>query len=241
MAITTSALKNEYTKRAMHLLGIRKTAPIPKETPHYRMPALQAGGGHLVLRKYSGPEIPSAEWESLEYTTYATDPHTFFAPITSPTGRIELVGACEAGKKDLDCTWTPNAQRCPTIVAWLESIGARFGRVQLLRMAPNTLRECRWGLHLDVNNAANPESSGWIVRVWLELTDDHSGALLVRPKAFARSTETSIRLPKYQQAVVDSEKLWHGGHHKGPGIRYALIASFESSPELERWITSQLP
>jgi hypothetical protein len=119
------------------------------------------------------------------------------------------------------------------------AVGARFGRVRLLRMAPNTLRECRWGLHLDNNNAANPESNGWIVRLWLELTDDHSSALLVRSKEFDRSTEVSIQLPKYQQAVVDSEALWHGGHHRGPGTRYALIASFESSPELERWLVSQ--
>jgi hypothetical protein len=45
------------------------------------------------------------------------------------------------------------------------TVGARFGRVQLLRAPPNTLRECRWGLHLDNNNQGNPESSGWIVRV----------------------------------------------------------------------------
>ena len=57
----------------------------------------------------------------------------------------------------------------------------RFGRVQLLRMSPNTMRECRWGLHLDNNNQGNPESNGWIVRIWLELTSDPSSALVVRP------------------------------------------------------------
>jgi hypothetical protein len=241
VSIATSALKNEYTKRALRFMGIRKAGLVPKmKSTHYRMRTLEAGGGHMVLRKYGGPDIPPEEWEGLEYANYASDPFTFFAPITSPSGKIELIGARDAGKQDLDCVWTPNAAKCPTIVAWLDSIGARFGRVQLLRMAPNTLRECRWGLHLDNNNAANPESNGWIVRLWLELTDDHSSALLVRSREFDRSTEVSIRLPKYQQALVDSEALWHGGYHQGPGTRYALIASFESSPELEKWILSQL-
>lgn len=243
MLIRTSALKNEYTKRALRFLKVRNSGLVsPGRTAHYRMRPLEAEGGHVVLRKYNGPDIPRAEWERLEYTTYASDPHTFFAPITSPTGKVELVGARESGKAgDLDCEWTPNAEKCPTIVAWLNSVGARFGRVQLLRMTPNTLRECRWGLHQDNNNDANPESNGWVVRLWLELTDDHSSALLVRSKEFDRSTEVTIRLPQYQQAVVDSEALWHGGHHRGPGIRYALIASFESSRKLENWLMSQLP
>jgi hypothetical protein len=242
MSIATSALKNEYTKRALRILGVRKAGLVPEmKSAHYRMQALENHGGFQVLRKYSGPAVPPEEWESLEYTTYATDPMTTFAPITSPTGKVELVGAREAGEGDLDgWSWTPNAAKCPSIVSWLESVGARFGRVQLLRMKPNTLRECRWGLHQDNNNEANSEGNGWIVRLWLELTDDHSSALLVRSREFDRSTETSIRLPKYQQAVVDSEALWHGGHHRGPGIRYALIASFESSPELEKWMRSQL-
>ena len=48
-------------------------------------------------------------------------------------------------------------------------------------------------------------------------------------------------LPKYQQAVVDSEFLYHGGYHHGPGTRYALITSVESGPASEQWIESQLP
>jgi hypothetical protein len=41
--------------------------------------------------------------------------------------------------------------------------------------------------------------------------------------------------------VVDSQWLYHGGYHHGPGTRYAVIATFESGPDLERWIDSQLP
>jgi hypothetical protein len=238
----TDAIKNEYTKRILRATGMRPVPQIPRrDTPHYRMPKLEAGGGWLSLNRYQGPEIPPAEYESLEFTTYPTDPHTYFAPITSATGQVELGAFGNFGKCDLDREWTPNAEKCPTIIKWLESVGARFGKVQLLRMTPNTMRECRWGLHLDNNNNKNPEANGWAVRVWLELTDDDSSRLVVRQDEFDKSTETQIPLPLHQQVVVDSQWLWHGGFHTGTHTRYAVIATFESGPELERWIESQLP
>jgi hypothetical protein len=235
-------LKNEYAKQALRLTGVRK-APFtaPARTSHYRCPLVESGEGHVVLRRYGGPEIPAPEWESLEYTTYKSDPFTYFAPITSPTGKIEMIGAKEAGKEELECVRTPNADKCPTIMQWLNSINARYGRVQLLRMKPNTLRECRWGLHRDNNNLVSPASNGWIVRVWLELTDDSTSSLLVRQGEFDRRSEVQVKLPRGQQVVVDSERLWHGGFHSGTGTRYALIASVESSPALNDWIAAQLP
>lgn len=238
----TSLLKNEYTKQALHVTGVRK-APFtaPARTTHYRCPLLAVGRGLVTLRRYEGPQIPAAEWETLEYTTYSSDPFTYFAPITSPTGKVEMIGAQQAGKEELDCVPTPNAGKCPTIMKWLESIGARYGRVQLLRMKPNTLRECRWGLHQDNNNLANPPANGWIVRVWHELTDDPTSTLVVRQGQFDRHSEIKVALPRSQQVVVDSEQLWHGGFHSGSHTRYALIASVESSPALNDWIQSQLP
>ncbi len=87
-----SALKNEHSKRILRTTGIRPPAVRRGPTPHYRMPVLKACGGYLVLDKYRGPEIARREWEDLTYTTYATDPATFFAPITSATGKMELKG-----------------------------------------------------------------------------------------------------------------------------------------------------
>jgi hypothetical protein len=113
--------------------------------------------------------------------------------------------------------------------------------VQLLRMPPNTLRECRWGSHLDNNNQGNPEANGSIVRVWMELPDDPASVRVIRPAEFDRKTEARILLPRHQQVVVDSEALYHGGYHAGPQTRYAVIVSVESGPALERWIHSQLP
>ena len=242
MSALKEALKNEYTKQILRATGVRKVGLQQRKTPHYRMPLLEEAGGWMRLKKYEGPAIDPSEWESLTYTTYSSDPTTFFAPITSATGEIELKGFWEYGKADLDGVWTSNAEKCPSIVKWVESIGARFGRVQLLKMKPNTMRECRWGLHLDNNNAANkPEENGWVVRLWLELTDDDSSALVVRRDQFSKASEVKIALPKYQQAVVDSEFLYHGGYHHGPGTRYALITSVESGPALEKWVEAQLP
>ena len=155
------------------------------------------------------------------------------------SGELELKGFWEHGKPDKDGVWTANAEKCPTIVKWVESIGDSFGRVQLLRMQKNTMRECRWGLHLDLNNKLNPESEGWVVRVWHELTDDPSSSLVVRQEQFDKDSEVRIPLPKSQQAVVDSEFLWHGGQHSGDHMRYAVIVSAESGPALEQCIASK--
>ena len=238
----TSALKNEHTARILHATGIRRRSLTQRQTPHYRMPKLVEAGGYLLLKKYDGPEFPAHEYEDLTFTSYASDAKTTLAPITSCIGKLELKGFEAYGKPDLDGVWTENAKKCPTIVSYVESIGARFGRVQLLRMQPNTLRECRWGLHLDNNNAANsPDENGWVVRLWLELTDDASSALVVRSSQFDKRTERKISLPRYQQPVVDSELLYHGGYHQGHETRYALIVSLESGPALEKWIDTQLP
>lgn len=48
------------------------------------------------------------------------------------------------------------------------------------------------------------------------------------------------RVPKYAQIVVDSEYLFHGGYHTGPGTRYALITSLLRTQHLDAWIRSQL-
>ena len=59
---------------------------------------------------------------------------------------------------------------------------------------------------------------------------------LVRPHATAVGPPA---LDASQQAVVDSEFLWHGGQHSGDHLRYAVIVSCESGPALEQWIASQ--
>ena len=72
MSTLTESLKNEHTKRILYVTGIRRPSLTQRQTPHYRMPKLQANGGWLQLQKYDGPEIPKEEYENLTYTTYST-------------------------------------------------------------------------------------------------------------------------------------------------------------------------
>jgi hypothetical protein len=232
-------VKNQFNKQLLSKVGVRKPFVPQEKTNHYRMPVLEKNGGYLLLKKYDGPEVPPSEWQSLEYTTYPTDPNTWFAPLASGNGKVELRGFWTYGKTDKDGIWTDNAAKAPTLKKWVESVQANFGRVQLLRMEPNSLREARWGLHLDDNNRLNPEGTGWVVRVWLELTDDPNSYMVLRKEEFDSKGEVRIPLPKYTQLVVDSEFLFHGVYHGGTNTRYGLIASFESGPALERWLESQ--
>ncbi|HET9172005.1 MAG TPA: hypothetical protein VFN97_21410 [Actinospica sp.] len=71
MSGLADVLKNEYTGKLLDLTGVRKPPFVPDlNTKHYRAPLVEAGGGYVQLKKYAGPQIPAAEWEGLEYTTY---------------------------------------------------------------------------------------------------------------------------------------------------------------------------
>lgn len=59
--------------------------------------------------------------------------------------------------------------------------------------------------------------------MWLELTDDRSSALVLRPSEFDRKNEAQIDLPRYRQVVVDSDAVYHAVHHARPHMRYALL------------------
>lgn len=239
MNVLEPVLKNEYSKRIYQALGLRKPFRVQTNTGHYRMPVLR-DTGYAVLAQYSGSEIPPGEWTSLDYMTSPTDPDTYFAPLTSATGENMVRGFWDFGKPDLDGVWTPNAQMAPNLVRYIESIGARYGRVQIIRQEPNSMREARWGLHQDDNNRLNPETNGWVVRLWLQLTDDPHSYLVLRQDPFDKANEVRIPLPRFTQVVIDSERLFHSGCHAGPNTRYALIISLESTEHLEEWTRRQL-
>lgn len=237
-------LKNSLTKPLYRKLGLKKLWVAQRHSPHYRMKRLEENGGVLVLNPYDGPTIDPSEWEPLEYTTYYTDPRTFFAPIASATGEAKMEGFWKYGKPDKYGQWTPNAKVAKNIVKWVESLGVPYGRVQLIRKDPNSRRETYWNLHLDDNNRLNPEGEGWVVRLWLELTDSPKSMMILRENEFDKSSEFRIPLHKGSQMIIDSENLFHSVHHNagaGGHVRYGVIVSLESCPALERWIETQLP
>jgi hypothetical protein len=55
------------------------------------------------------------------------------------------------------------------------------------------------------------------------------------------STEIRVPLHKGARFVVDTQRLWHVVVHVGNESRYALIASLESGPALDDWISSNTP
>lgn len=207
---------------------------------HVKLDILQEKG-FVVLKDYDGPQVPPSEWESLEYMDWKSGGDTNFAPIASAKGEMECAGFWDHGKPDKGGIWTKNASICPTLVEWTKRVGADFGRVRIIKLNPNIEAEGIHNLHLDDNNRLNPDGEGWVVRAWLQLTDDPDSYMILREDKDDPSTESRISMPRNRQMVIDSQRMWHAAWHPGPNPRYALIVSFESGPVLQRWIESQLP
>lgn len=211
--------------------------PTESADKYVRLPDL-AEKGFLELRNYGAPIDPS-EWMQMEYVDWKSGGDTNFAPIASAFGDMECAGFWDHGKADKDGMWTKNAELCPTLVKWAENVGARYGRVRTIKLEPNTYEDTIRNLHPDDNNRLNPEGEGWVVRAWLQLTDNPDSYMIVREDKNDPSTESRIALPAGAQFIVDSQRLQHAVWHPGPEPRYALIVSFESGPELQTWIDSE--
>ena len=194
--------------------------------------------GFVVLKQYDNVVLPE-EWENMEYVDWKSGGDTNFAPIASAFGEMECAGFWDHGKPDKDGIWTENSAQCPSLVDWTTKIGARYGRVRTIKLEPNTYEQAVHNLHPDDNNRLNPEGEGWVVRAWLQLTDNPDSYMIVREDKDDPSTESRIPLPRGAQFVVDSQRLWHAVYHPGPEPRFALIVSFESGPQLNDWIESQ--
>lgn len=207
---------------------------------HVTLPIIDEKG-FVLLRPYRG-EIPEAEFREIEFMNWKSGGDTRFSPITSANGEMDCNGFWHTdGKHDKDGVWTRVAEHCPTLVEWATRVGANYGRVRVIELNPNTLEQAHRWLHQDDNNRTTEEGTGWVVRAWLQLTDNPDSYMILRDAKDDEASEQRIYLNKGAQFVVDSERLFHGVFHPGPGPRYALIVSFESCPELEAWIRSELP
>lgn len=194
--------------------------------------------GFVELAPYRG-ELDPKEWEGLEYIDWKSGGDTNFAILASATGEHDPRGFWEHGKPDKDGVWTSNIEASPTLRKWTENVGANFGRVRIIKLEPNTEADALSNLHPDDNNRLTEAGTGWVVRAWLQLTDNPDSFMIVRETKDDPATEHRIPLPAGAQFVLDSERLHHAVWHQGTEPRYALIASFESGPELNSWIESQ--
>jgi hypothetical protein len=216
---------------------------IPLHTAHRRMQSL-ADTGVVALTDFDG-EIPSDEWLSLEYMDWKSGGDTNFAPLASADGELDCRGFWDKGKTDKGALWTSNAAISPTLRAYVDGVGANFGRVRVIKLEPQTREQAIRSIHRDDNNRFNPDDEGWVVRSWLELTDNPDSYMLLMDNGpdGLPDPATEVRVPLHRGArfVVDTQRLWHVVVHPGDEARYALITSFETSPTLERWVDSNLP
>ena len=214
---------------------------IPLTTDHYRMPILADTG--VVELTPMPSDVPASEWESLEYLDWKSGGDTNFAPIASADGELDCRGFWDKGKTDKDALWTSNAAIAPTLRDYVDAVGANFGRVRIIKLEPQDREQAIKSIHRDDNNRFNPDGEGWVVRSWVELTDNPDSYMLLMdngPDGLPDpATERRVPLPKGARFVVDTQRLWHVVVHNGTAPRYALITSFESGPALETWIDSQ--
>jgi hypothetical protein len=131
------------------------------------------------------------------------------------------------------------------MASYVRSVGANFGRVRVIKLEPQDYETSLRQIHRDDNNRFNPPGEGWVVRSWLELTDNPDSFMVLMEQGDDGlpdpSTERHIPLHRGSRFVVDTQRLWHVVCHNGSQPRYALIASFESGPALDTWIRCQLP
>lgn len=214
---------------------------IPLDTPHRRLPVLDESG--FVALSPMPIEVPREEWESLEYMDWKSGGDTNFAPLASADGELDCRGFWDKGKTDKDALWTVNAAKAPTLRRYVDSVGANFGRVRIIKLEPQDHATALRSIHRDDNNRFNPDDEGWIVRSWVELTDQPDSYMLLMDNDADGlpdpSTERRVPLPKGARFVVDTQRLWHVVVHNADRPRFALITSFESGPRLGEWIDSE--
>lgn len=214
---------------------------IPLNTPHPRLAALDETG--FVALSDMPIAVPSTEWESLEYLDWKSGGDTNFAPIASADGELDCRGFWDKGKTDKDALWTSNADIAPTLRTYVDDVGANFGRVRIIKLEPQDRETAIRSIHRDDNNRFNPDDEGWVVRSWVELTDNPDSYMLLMDNGADGlpdpATERRVPLRRGARFVVDTQRLWHVVVHLGNEPRYALITSFESGPALEAWIDSE--
>jgi hypothetical protein len=214
---------------------------IPLQTPHVRLDCL-AETGFVALR--NAPfDVPASEWESLEYMDWKSGGDTNFAPLASADGELDCRGFWDKGKTDKDALWTSNAASAPTLKKYVDSIGANFGRVRIIKLEPQNHEQALRNIHRDDNNRFNPDNEGWVVRTWLELTDSPDSYMLLMdngPDGLPdRATERRVPLSKGSRFVVDTQRLWHVVVHNHDFPRYALITSVESGTALDSFVAAE--
>ncbi|MEY5145177.1 MAG: hypothetical protein RL745_546, partial [Actinomycetota bacterium] len=184
------------------------------------------------------------EWLDITFVDWKSSGDTRFAPLASAYGDLECNGFWNhtPPKTDKDGVWVEeNIAKSPILKRRAEQPGANIGRCRVIELKPNTYADCIYNLHIDDNNRLNPDGTGWIVRGFFNLTDNPDSVMILREDRDDPSTETRIPLPAGTQVIIDTQRLWHAVWHPGPELRYCLITSWESGPQLQSYIDARHP
>ena len=209
---------------------------------HYRLPLLEETG-YAVLDPHGGA-IDPAEWLALEYVDWKSSGDTRFAPLASARGDVECNAFwhVDPPRADKGGVWIDSqVAKAPTLVDRVREVDANVGRCRIIELQPNSYADALYNSHLDDNNRRNPDDEGWVIRSFMQLTDNPHSYMILREDIDDPSTETRISLPAGAQLIVDSERMWHSVWHVDDKPRYCLINSFESGPALDKWIFERNP
>ena len=199
--------------------------------------------GYVELERLEKVAEPN-EWLDLEYVGWRSSGVTRFAPLASYGGEVDCNGFWNhtPPRTDKDGVWIPRqVGTAPTLTAYAREAGANVGRCRVIELQPNTYADAVYNLPQDDNNRLNEEGSGWVVRSFINLTDDPDSLLLLRSDRFDPATEIRLPLPAGTRMVVDTQRFWHAVWHRGTAPRYSLITSLTSGPELDAHIRANNP
>lgn len=202
-------------------------------------PAL-AETGYVVLDDHPQSADP-IEWPELEYIGWRSSGITRFAPLASYAGEIECNGFWNhtPPRTDKDGVWIGSqVAKAPVLVQRAQEPGANVGRCRVIELQPNTYADAIYNLHQDDNNRLNEDGTGWVVRAWMNLTDDPDSLLILRSDRFDPATEIRLPLHAGSRIIVDTQRFWHAVWHRGTTPRYSLITSWTSGPELDAYFVA---
>ena len=197
--------------------------------------------GYVILDPFDSP-IDPAEWQNLEYVGWRSSGVTRFAPLASYAGDIDCNGFWNhtPPRTDKDGVWIESQVAiAPTLTAIAREPGANVGRCRVIELQPNTYADAIYNLHQDDNNRLNDDGTGWVVRGFVNLTDDPDSLLILRTDRFDPATEIRLPLPRGTRMIVDTQRFWHAVWHRGTAPRYSLITSLTSGPELDAHISAR--
>ncbi len=233
------------------MILLREDYPDPVD---YYYPRSLQPDGYFVTR--CEVDYPQSEFQALIFDNELTTmswPDTVgfglhFASIASADGELDVrpFGNPTHRQGEKNGLWTANAGSCPSIVAWIESLGINYGTVRILRKS-NSVRDLRdieaaRGLyHRDTTNLYNERASGWILRMLVQLTDNPSSQLMLRATRDDASGERRIPLARGTCIIFDADRLWHTVWHPDDSTRYALVVSFESTAQVDEWQRRSFP